>query len=125
MEKLKKRLTRVEWRIRRCLRRFQFYYKVIRQPILVEHPPIAVTLGMTHELRRIEFTPTGATLHFSGVPVREPLYAGSSTLYLAGATFSQSWTPLYMEFGDTLTIHWRLKMEKLEDGKEEAPEGHA
>lgn len=100
---------RLKYRIIKCIQQIQFYYKVLRQPILIENPPIATTLDQDHRLRRIEFTPKGATLHFHPVCVREPVMIDTSYLYIASKRHVRAMEPFYLEGGDTFTPYWELE----------------
>jgi len=111
---MKKLWYRLRYQTVRYIQQLQFYYKVLRHPILVEFPPLAWTLGQAHQLKCISFTPRGAIFYFSSIKISD-VAVESTVMSLAGVSYILDCNPVFMEGGDTYSPRWDIEFTKLDD----------
>ena len=104
---------RLKYRIIRCIQQIQFYYEILKYPILVKYPPIATTVGKNHKLQSIEFTPKGANLYFYPICVHESIAINFSNICLSGQIYTFEFEDIFMESGDTFSPTWGLELKQL------------
>ena len=115
IQKLRSLYYRVKYRIIQCLQSVQFYYEVLRHPILVKNAPMATTIiGKHYLLYSIDFAPRGIVLWFKSQPVYKPEVIDTTWLLMSGVILEQKIWPLSVEIGDTFSPTWKLEMKKLE-----------